>query len=153
MRKDLLQEAWAEDRYPPNTDSEVHPDDSIEYSVHISEIINKLPKNRALSLTRIGIMRKKIRETPKMKTKHGAEFADVRKFISDGQRFHAAHATLPRTETPLGSALALKLLLNALGKTAGVVCSNPVRRFTDSCRNRKPSKCRGCRRAITVIVR
>ena len=60
-----------------------------------------------------------------MKTKHGAEFADVRKFISDGQSFTLLTHISPDGDT-LGSALALKLLLNALGKTAEVVCSNPV---------------------------
>ena len=62
-----------------------------------------------------------------MKTKHGAEFADVRKFISDGQSFTLLTHISPDGDT-LGSALALKLLLNALGKTAEVVCSNPVPR-------------------------
>ena len=56
-----------------------------------------------------------------MKTKHGAEFADVRKFISDGQSFTLLTHISPDGDT-LGSALALKLLLNALGKTAEVVC-------------------------------
>ena len=55
-----------------------------------------------------------------MKTKHGAEFADVRKFISDGQSFTLLTHISPDGDT-LGSALALKLLLNALGKTAEVV--------------------------------
>ena len=55
-----------------------------------------------------------------MKTKHGAEFADVRKFISDGQSFTLLTHISPDGDT-LGSALALKLLLNALAASLPLI--------------------------------